>query len=337
MSAETKEISDWNTDYHAYINSNLRQSGTDANFIFQFSNIPVRTERNKFNRVALVNATIPKTWYTVVSGQNTFTITENGGAPITIQITPGCYSRTGFMTFLSTTMTAESKAHGNSITYTITAPSNKNTGPDTGLIQYASSSALVTQIITTSLEIHEQLGLDENTTYSFSSASPLASPNVPVFQSEFSVILHSDCVAEETDILSVITLSSNQPDFSIINYQNQFPKSVGRKLSSSSTRGFYFSFQNENGLILNTNGVNIVLELIFWHEDDRLDRIIELLIENNKLMNKILGEEIVMVNRTATPEFQNTIKNSPANVLDNNSYSLQLPGDNRPAPKAIKS
>ena len=74
-----------------YINSNNRSSGTNENFSYILD-----IDRNfNYDRVLLLDATIPKSFYNVQTGFNTFTISEdNITRSITLPI--GNYNRNSF-------------------------------------------------------------------------------------------------------------------------------------------------------------------------------------------------------------------------------------------------
>src|SRR4051794_24594276 len=99
-----------------YINSRNRLTGTDADFTAQVD-IPTT---DKFDRVCVLDISIPKSYYLVQNGQNTFTLTEAKGSA-TITIDPGNYSRRNFATLLTAKLNTAS-AGLSGWTYAITVP-----------------------------------------------------------------------------------------------------------------------------------------------------------------------------------------------------------------------
>src|SRR5574338_141074 len=85
-----------------YINTADKISGTDAsNFQIQIPIPPHET----FTHVCVLEANIPKSYYLVQSGFNTFTLRENG-VNSTITIPAGNYSLSSFATVLATQLNA---------------------------------------------------------------------------------------------------------------------------------------------------------------------------------------------------------------------------------------
>ena len=110
--------------YYVFVNSRNRESGTDENFTY---NIQFPTGVN-FDRVVVLNALIPKSYYLIQEGshENTFQLTEDG-TTVTITVPVGSYLLSAFKTTIATLL---SNASPNGLTYTLTYPSLA--GPDTG-------------------------------------------------------------------------------------------------------------------------------------------------------------------------------------------------------------
>jgi len=84
------------TQQTIHINSAFRSSGTDSDFVI---NIPLK-KNNKFTHVAVIDISIPKSYYLISEGDNTFTIQENGSTFI-VTIPVGNYSITSFLYVLT--------------------------------------------------------------------------------------------------------------------------------------------------------------------------------------------------------------------------------------------
>ena len=130
-------------------NSKDRVSGTNSNF----NSIPIDLGNNAFDTVCLIQASIPKSFYNVPSGYNTFTLQENA-ASVTVTISPGSYTRINLQSILATLLTAASP---NGLTYTVSYPAS--TAPDTFHYTFSVNSAvIVCRFIFTSLSPFRQLG-----------------------------------------------------------------------------------------------------------------------------------------------------------------------------------
>ena len=199
------------------IDSSQALSGTTSNFQYQI-NIP---RGNEYDRVCVLQAIIPKSYYLVNAPYNTITLSENG-VQTTVTITPGNYNVKSWTTLIAALLTA---ASSQGWTYTITFP-NAITQVDTGLFTYTVSGngSLQPQIIfpSTSL-VYEQFGFSASSTNVFV-ANNLTSVNVVKFQVEDVIFIHSDISynndqTSKNDVLQEIYASST-PNFSNIIYQN---------------------------------------------------------------------------------------------------------------------
>ena len=88
-------------------------SGTGANF-----NININMPKGKnYNRVCLLQAIIPKSYFLCTTGENTFILSENGNTTVTV--TQGSYNAISWTILIGNLLTSSSTAGW---TYTITLP-----------------------------------------------------------------------------------------------------------------------------------------------------------------------------------------------------------------------
>ena len=237
-----------------YINSRNRNSGTDSNFLYSIN----LKEYTDFTHCCILQAEIPKSYYLVPEGKNTFTLEEDGKtAEITIEA--GNYNRKNFATYLQTILNNQSP---NGYTYTV----SYTTAPDTGKFIYSVSGNSNIQpgfILTT--YVYEQLGLNPNETHSFTSDT-LTSTNVVKFQREDSIYLHSSLVGKDENNVIQSFFTSSQ-DFDNITYTcpdiEAFSKPV---IPNADTYSFYLTDEDDQELDLNGQNFNIVL-LLYKKED----------------------------------------------------------------------
>lgn len=245
------------------VNSRSRISGTDEDFLFKID-LP---KGEKFDRVALLDASIPKSYYLVQSGRNTFTLTETAGSA-TVTITPGNYSRKEFRTVLESKLTAASTGLSG-WTYTVTIPS----APDTGKFTYAAAGGAGAQpaiVVTTYL--FEQLGFSQNTTNTFVAGS-LTSTNVVKFQAEDNLFIHSDIVGGGQDDTLQHIQAGSTVDYGTINYECREVDSNSRQLGSAENNVFRFSLTDEDKVTMSLNGLNMVFTLVIYRRDPVFDLI----------------------------------------------------------------
>src|SRR5690625_6031779 len=109
-----------------YINSRNRVNGSNENFTYKIE-LPTP---NHFDHVCVMQAVIPKSYYLVQEGQNTFTVTiyvkvsgvVHPGAPHVITVPPGNYTRRTFQNVLQSLL----NTIGSAIDFTITFPEKQN-------------------------------------------------------------------------------------------------------------------------------------------------------------------------------------------------------------------
>lgn len=235
---------------YVHINSINRSSGNSSNFTINIGDQLNQLLRDKFDRVVLLGCNIPKSYYTINSLNNTFTLIENGiSSTITIDI--GNYNYTSLATQLTTKLNAATQI---AATYSITLLNS------TGKYQFTTSSALSTSFSFVNKTIRFILGFD-NTTYSFSSLT-LTSVNILNLQKTSAIDIYSDIVADNNGLLSVIFPSSN--DFSVISYINDHPGYNNRELIKSSFDTMTISLVDEYGNLLDLNGIDITCNLLFY-------------------------------------------------------------------------
>jgi hypothetical protein len=110
-----------------YVNSHKRLSGEHNNFSYQIQLPP----NNDYTYVCLLSAVIPKSYYLVQQGYNSFILRENG-IDTTITIPIGNYSATSFRTVVQGLLNNNtSQAWSYSITYP-----NISTSANTGKYIY---------------------------------------------------------------------------------------------------------------------------------------------------------------------------------------------------------
>eukprot|EP00732_Lithocolla_globosa_P004376 Lithocolla_globosa_v1_NODE_4007_length_1531_cov_501.416949.p1 type:complete len:177 gc:universal NODE_4007_length_1531_cov_501.416949:585-55(-) len=158
-----------------YVNSRNRVSGTNSNFQYK-----IELNNNvDYDHVVVLDASIPKSSYTIQSNNNTFTVSEEiDGGPSTdriITIPEGNYTRLSLSKVLKTLLNDNVNTYVYNITY-----DNINNTADTGKYTYSWTNINGTAqepIFTFGEYLWEQLGFDKNSVNTFSS-NTLISTNV---------------------------------------------------------------------------------------------------------------------------------------------------------------
>jgi len=239
------------------VNSANRLSGTNGRFAYQ-----IQLDLNVgYDRVAVLSANIPKTWYMIQDGLNTFELVE-GVSTATITIPAGNYTRNSFASTLKTLLNAGSP---NAWTYSITIPNTLLQG-DTGKYTFSVSGNGLVQpsFVFGSNNIYKQIGFSPSATYTFTSNS-LVSTNICNFASEACLFLHSDmCYNKLTsdDILQEIFPGGTGYN-AYIPFTNINPELNARTLvNKSQVYNYYLTDENNVDLVL--NGINLVFTVIVW-------------------------------------------------------------------------
>ena len=252
--------------YVYYVNSanRLNESDTDTNFSYKF----VHLQDDDFDRVVVLSASIPKSFYLVQAGQNTMTLQE-GISSVVLSFTPGNYNRNSLLATMKTLLNTKSP---NGWTYNITYP-NINQTYDDGKYYFTVTGNSSQPSFLFGNYMAEQLGFNHNSVNAFVSSS-LVSTNVCNLSTETTLFLHSNIMQSGTDdnVLQEI-YSNGESSYSYINYQNVCPHEYAKELTSNMADTFNFYLTDESGNIINTNGININFTIMVY-KTNIVDRVV---------------------------------------------------------------
>lgn len=254
-----------------HIDSDKRKSGSHSDFTYEID-IPTG-----YDRVSILNASVPKSFYLINDLNNYFTIEEGPTGTRTqrtITLTNGNYSIRVLASQLQTLL----NSGGNLETYTVTSP-DPSTEVSTGLLTFTIDSPVydaptfIMPSTDSKNKIHRVLGF-ENESYTMSVAGAsyqLKSVNV------CSLTIHeiycvSDLIANTSDILGSNILQSfniiNVPDFSAIPYNNPDLFYSSSVIAPQQTRIYRFKFFDNDENALDFRGVSCNITLCIWRFDD---------------------------------------------------------------------
>jgi hypothetical protein len=244
-----------------YINSYNRTSGTNSNFSYKL-NIDIN---KNYNKVVVLQASVPKTFYMISSTTNTFILKENSTNTV-INVPPGNYDINSFKTVVQALLNTSSP---NNWVYTITLP-NTNITADTGLYTFAVSgnTSQPSLIFTgTNNNCYENLGFMAGSTNTFN-ANTLVSVNVINFSLESTLFIHSDICSNRLNDNVLQEIYTTGVDYSsFIKYDCYSPELYAKDfVGKSDTYSFYLT--DENGVLINTNGINMNITICIFHEND---------------------------------------------------------------------
>lgn len=251
--------------YYVFVNSRDRESGTDENFTYNIQ-FPQGFD---FTHVVCLNALIPKSYYLIQSGafRNEFQLQEDN-TTVTITVPLGSYLLSAFQTTIGTLLTNASPNH---LTYSLSYP--PLSGPDTGKWTYTQNNGSVVSSLIFGDHLFEPFGFLPNSTNTFSGTT-LTSSCVIKMQSEDRLLIHSNIVNNPgmDDVLVSIN-STTSINYSSIAYVCPSPEFYSRSLSSPNNSTYAFTLKDEDGHLVELNGLNINMTLLFYKKDPIFDQI----------------------------------------------------------------
>lgn len=267
-----------------HINSKFRQSGIDHDFTY---NIELE-KGNNFTHVAVIDISIPKSYYLIGENDTDFKIverdinTEQITADYTISMPVGNYSITSFLYVLNNLLT------GNISHYSATFPNSK-TEPQTGKITFTHTNTHhYSEFVFGFNHLPEIMGFERGSTNRFTinqNNSTLISPNICNFQRESTIFLRSTCGQLADNDILVELFASGNPDLSNINFSNSGNlEEHSKKITNNGSNNFRFFITDEFGDTINLNGIDMLITLLFY-EKQNTDAMIQSYIKYRLLRN----------------------------------------------------
>jgi hypothetical protein len=267
-------------------NSKDRVSGRNSNF----QSLPVDLGTQSFDSVALVQASIPKSFYNMPSGYNTFTLEENMTS-VTVTIPPGNYTRISLQSVLSSLLT---DASPNGLTYTVSYPAS--TVADTFHYTITVNSTVITCLLSfSSSSPFRQLGFESDATYAFIPgliSSTLESVNAINLSYILRAFIKSNIVSNATDgILEELLQFGSFPSSSVMSFQQVSFDLNSRVFNPDNKNSWTFALVDAFGVEIDLNGIPWAFSLVLYqrnatHEIHKKD----LLISNEERLFKIQQE-----------------------------------------------
>ena len=280
-----------------YIDSQNRTSGTSGNFSINFAMPP----NNTYNRIVVMQASVPKSFYLVSAPYNTFQLLETGttssgsatntfgsvstnGAIKTITLTEGNYSKTNMIVCLQTMLSLASSLNSTLATqyvYIVGYPLMNQ--PNTGKFSYTVVNLTTSQpqfIFPVNSTLYLPMGFNRGSTNIFSS-SFLTSQNVIRLQAKDTIFIKSNIVANSTKAVLQEIYTSANPDFSVISFiQNDVELNSKQLLYKDNN--FSCSITDEDDNVLNLNGQDVIFSICCFEYNNSFE-----LLKNDILINNI--------------------------------------------------
>lgn len=242
-----------------YVNSANRNNGTDSDFTYVFDLL----SSDIYDKVTVLQMIIPKSYYLIQEGYNTFTLVENG-VNIIITIPVGNYNRRSFQSVVQNILTSSSL---NNWIYTISY-SNSQTQTDNGKYTYNVSGNSSQPQFIFNTNLYEPMGFNKNSTNVFV-GNNLVSTNVIKLQAEDTLYLHSDvCTNGNDSVLQEIFASTGEASYANIHFENYAVESYAKNLVSNHKNIYRFYLTDENDQPINLNGQNFQFTIMFYKENN---------------------------------------------------------------------
>lgn len=253
---------------HVFVDGDYRNSGSSGDFVYSLG-LPANLQADS---VAVLSASIPKSYYLISQGANTFTLTE-GVQTATIEVPKGNYSMASFRTVLQGLINAASP---HNYTYAITQP-NTTVAASTAKYTFTVSGNGGVQpnftFPSTSL-VYKQMGFDWTSSNNFV-ANSLVSTNCVNFNNVRGLIIKSNLVNSTANnsgygstVLQEI-YNFNTSDFSNIGFQNNQVQFSAKPMKTGAiTDSATFTIVDTDDRILDFNGDNVNLSLVFFKKDN---------------------------------------------------------------------
>jgi len=271
-------------------NSKDRISGTNSSFI----SAPLDLGYNQYDSVALVQASIPRSFYNVPTSYRTFTLRELG-VNYTITMTAGSYNKINLATNLASKLTA---ASGNGWTYSVSYPSASQ--PDTFKYTFSVTGNTGQPSLIFTDSMFRQLGFEENTTYAFSANSLVSVNCINLAYISRAFIKSNVCINAQDDILEEILNYGSYPMLSLAYFQQVSFDLNTRNYNPGNTNSWLFSLVDSFDQEIDLNGVPWSFSLVFYKRNDTHEiHKNELLIKNEERLFKISQEQEKIQNEAA--------------------------------------
>lgn len=246
-----------------YIDSNERigyPSGSDSDFSIQYD-IPTGID---YDNICVLTANIPKSYYLITSGHNSFTLQENA-ATATITVPIGNYNINSLVNKIEALLTAGSP-NGN--TYTLSYPSDL-TDAQTGKITFQTSGAQTTKFIFGSAYpgIVVSMGFNPSSTNTFSAQS-LTSTNVININNFKSVYITCDAVSDGTSNILQEIPNQSVGTLNVLYFQTTSIEAWSKPFTQKNTNLYRFKLVDEFNNTIELNGVPWNMSILLYKKDD---------------------------------------------------------------------
>lgn len=254
------------------IDSKDRITGTDASFTYRLEIF----EPEKITHVVLTQASIPRSFYNVQSTFNSFQLYSldlpGPSNTVTLSLTPANYTRTTLRKVLQTTLNDAANTYGLGYTFAITVDASTIGDRGKYIFTLSSTPANLPEIrFDAGPNLHEIMGFDLSANYPFTTdanGTSLTSVNVTNLQSESTLFIRSNICQNDNDNILQSIYTTQTPGFGAIGYLCPDVLAYSRRFSKANSNIYNFEITDEDGVIIEMNGLNIIFDIILYTYDD---------------------------------------------------------------------
>jgi hypothetical protein len=273
-------------------NSKDRIQGSNSSFLSE----PVDLGNNQFDSVCLVQASLPKSFYNMPSGFNTFILTEQHGGTShsnTVTIPRGSYNRINLQSVLATVLTSASHF---GYTYSVSYPPSTQADTFHYTFSVGAPSSRTIYFTFNDSSPFRQLGFEVGTyTFTYVSANlhQLESVNSLNLSYILRAFIKTNLVLDATDgILEEILNFGSYPASSVVHYQQYNFDMNTRRYNTSSTNSWEFSIVDAFDQLIDLNGIPWAFSVVFYQRNKTHElQKTELMITNEERLFKIEQEQ----------------------------------------------
>lgn len=257
-----------------YVDSANRTSGTSTDFTIT---LPVPTDA-PWDKVTLLECSIPQTYFLVVAPSNTMLLQE-GAKYASVAIPPGNYSIESFAIVAGNALTASSP---NGYTYAATWAAG-DTSAFNGILTYTSTAGLPAFIFPPESNLHEQFGFASASTNAFTLVSgvpTLVGTQISNFTNDSVIYVHLDACSTGYDDTLEAVYQQNTTVLSYLFYQSTEAELHAKDLTTNRNNGFGFRLTDSTGTVIDLGGNDWNCTLLCFQENkftDRIESLIRLL------------------------------------------------------------
>lgn len=267
-----------------HVNSANRTAGTNSSFEYELK----LDKNNEYTHCCVLDVSIPKSYYLVVDGRNSFDIVERDTKTQAVISTDTVTFDEGNYNLNSLMATLEAKFVGGLSEYSASFP-NTNTQVQTGKLTFTR----VNMVNDIEFEFKDDafaqiFGFSRSSVNQFTNnggTGTLISTSILDLQLESTLFIHSDLVDNINDSVLIEVFSSSNANLSNISYHVADVEAHSKKITHSGSNSYKFSLRDEFGQLVPLNGISLLITLLVY-EKSNIDELTRKYIKYKTLLSQ---------------------------------------------------